>query len=265
MASVSGVSEPVVSGVAQSVVAESQGSGDGGEDGGVVDEGSGGGDDPGASSEDGGVGLTLLPLLSGGLGGGGNGSEVGGGGLGDLGGQLRGNGELRVEDGGNERLRVEGGGNQRLGVEGGGNGETRVSDPEAGTISDVLHLLEDTGGVDVRVTSLDSSVGVADLLLGRVQVGVAVVQVAELILGVELAASVGRGSVGSRGVGRGGVGSGVPSDGDSVHGVGEHGGAGDSGGHEGRDGDLKFVFSCWISPLVTLILLICSFFWSYVF
>ena len=265
MASVPGVSEPVVSGVAQSVVSESQGSGDGGEDGGVVDEGSGGGDDPGASSEDGGVGLTLLPLLSGGLGGGGNGSEVGGGGLGDLRGQLRGNGELRVEDGGHERLRVEGGGNQRLGVEGGGDGETRVSDPEAGTISDVLDLLEDTSGVDVRVTSLDSSVGVADLLLGRVQVGVAVVQVAELILGVELAASVGRGSVGSRGVGRGGVGSGVPSDGDSVHGVREHGGAGDSGGHEGRDSDLKFVFSCLISLLVQLILLICSFVELYVF
>merc|ERR1719391_1542168 len=163
----------------------------------VVDERGGGGDDPGASGEDGRVGLTLLPLLGSGLGSGSNGGKVGGGGLGNLGGQLGGDQRLRVEDGGNKRLRVEGGGNQRLGVEGWGDGKTGVSNAESGSVSDVLNLLENSSGIDVRVSTLDSSVGVADLLLGRVQVGVAVVQVAELILGVELAASVGRGSIGS--------------------------------------------------------------------
>merc|ERR1740129_908419 len=101
---------------------------------------------------------------------------------------------------------------------------TRVSDAESGSVSDVLHLLENSGSVDVRVSSLDSSVGVSDLLLGRVQVGVSVVQVAELILGVELAAGVGRGRVRSRGVsssvsssiGSRGVSSGVAK-GKSVH------------------------------------------------
>lgn len=39
---------------------------------------------------------------------------------------------------------------------------------------------------DVNVTSLDTSVGVANLLFGGVDVGVAVVQVTELILSVEL-------------------------------------------------------------------------------
>merc|ERR1712210_369903 len=111
-------------------------------------------------------------------------------------------------------IRVEGGSNQRLGVEGGGNGKARVSDTESSSVSDVLNLLENSGGVDVRVSSLDSSVGVSDLLLG-------VVQVAELILSVELAASVGRGSVGSHVGGGNGrsVSSSVAGNGNSVDGV----------------------------------------------
>merc|ERR1719348_2253323 len=182
--------------------------------------------------EDGRVGLTLLPLLGSGLGSGSNGGKVGGGGLGNLGGQL----------GGDERLGVEDGGDQRLGVEGGGDGKTGVSDAESGSVSDVLNLLENSCGIDVRVSTLDSSVGVADLLLGRVQVGVAVVEVAELILGVELAASVGRGSIGShigssshsRGVSSSSIGSSV---GKSVDGVGKDCGASNSGCHKGRDSD----------------------------
>ena len=247
MAGVSGVPESVSISVSESVVAE--GSSDGGEDGSVVDERSGSRDDPGTSGEDGGVGLTLLPLLGSRGGGGSNGSKVGGGGLGNLGGQLGGNERLGVEDGGNERLRVEGGGNQRLGVEDGSDGETRVSDTESSSVSDVLDLLENSGGVNVRVSSLDTSVGVSDLLLGRVQVGVSVVQVAELILGVELAAGVGRGGVGSD-VGGGGHGRGVSSsvgssgvaEGNSVDGVGEDCGASNGGCHKGRDSDLKKMF-----------------------
>ena len=245
MAGVSGVSESVS--VSKSVVADGDGSMDHWEDGRVVDERGGGGDDPGASGEDGRVGLTLLPLLGSGLGSGSNGGKVGGGGLGNLGGQLGGDERLGVEDGGHKRLRVEGGGNQRLGVEGGGDGKTGVSDAESGSVSDVLNLLENSGGIDVRVSTLDSSVGVADLLLGRVQVGVAVVQVAELILGVELAASVGRGSIGShigssshsRGVSSSSIGSSV---GKSVDGVGKDCGASNGGCHEGRDSDLENKF-----------------------
>ena len=105
----------------------------------------------------------------------------------------------------------------------------------------IVHLLENSGGVDVRISSLDSSVGVSDLLLGRVQVGVAVVQVAELILSVELAASVGRGSVGSHVGGGNGrsVSSSVAGNGNSVDGVGKDCGASNGGCHEGRDCDLK--------------------------
>ena len=227
-----------------------------------MDQRGGSGDDSGGSSEDGGVSVTSLSVS--GLGGG-NSGEVSGLGLSDLWGVLDWLWGNSVIDWGNQRFWVEGWGNKGLWVEGWGNWETRVSDTETCAVSDVFYSLELTVGVNIGVSSGDSSVGVADLLLGRVQVGVAVVQVAELILGVELAASVGRGSVGSRGVGRGGVGSGVPSDGDSVHGVGQHGGAGDGGGHEGRDSDLKFVFSCLISLLVQLILLICSFVELYVF
>merc|ERR1719234_2474284 len=203
VAGVSGVSESVsgvssISEVSESVSESvvSEGSSNGGKDGSVVDERSGSRDDPGSSGEDGGVGLTLLPLLGGRGGGGGNSGKVGGGGLGNLGGELGGDQGLGVEDGGHERLRVEGGGNQRLGVEDGSDGKTRVSDAETGSVSDVLHLLENSRGVDVRVSSLHTSVGVSHLLLGRVQVGVAVVQVAKLILGMELAAGVGRGGVG---------------------------------------------------------------------
>merc|ERR1719490_249954 len=200
-------------------------------DGSVVDERGGGGDDPGASGEDGRVGLTLLPLLSSGLSGGGNSSKVGGGGSSNLRGQL----------GGNKRLGVEDGGHQRLGVEGGSNGQTRVSDTESGSVSDVLDLLENSGGVDVRVSTLDTSVGVSDLLLGRVQVGVSVVQVAELVLGVELAAGVGRGRVGSHvGGGSRGVSSSIGSSvakGKPVDGVGEDCGASNGGCHKGRDSD----------------------------
>merc|ERR1719239_423139 len=115
----------------------------------------------------------------------------------------------------------------------------RVSDTESSSVSDVLDLLENSGGVNVRVSSLDTSVGVSDLLLGRVQVGVSVVQVAELILGVELAAGVGRGGVGSD-VGGGGHsrgGSSGVAEGNSVDGVGEDCGASNGGCHKGRDSD----------------------------
>merc|ERR1712203_757254 len=90
------------------------------------------------------------------------------------------------------------GSNRQLWVESGSNavvdrshGETRVGHTEASGISDILDLLQDSVGIDVGVATVHTTVGVAGLSLGRVQVGVAVVQVAELILGVVLAAHVG--------------------------------------------------------------------------
>merc|ERR1711885_123499 len=107
---------------------------------------------------------------------------------------------LRGVNWSNWELWVEGWGNQRLGVEGGsnsvidwGNGETRVSNTESSSISNVLNLLKLTIGIHIRVSTTDSSVSVSNLLLDRVDVGITIVQVAKLILSMELASS----SVGS--------------------------------------------------------------------
>ena len=200
------VSESVVSEsvVAKSVVAESVVSG---EDWSVVDERSGGGQNSGAAGEDGWVGLTLPPLSGlGGL----HSGQVGSSGLDDLGGVLDGLGGDSGEDRGDQGLGVEGGGHQGLRVEGGGNsvidwshGQSGVSHTEAQTIGNIFHSLELAIGVNVRVSTGDSSVGVPDLLLDGVDVGVAVVQVSELILGVELAPSRvwSVGGIGSSGIG----------------------------------------------------------------
>merc|ERR1712123_55599 len=101
-----------------------------------------------------------------------------------------GNWEHWVEGGGNKRLRVEGGSDS---VIDGSNGQTRVSNTESCSVSNVLNLLELSIGINIRVSTGDSSVSVSNLLLGRVDVGVTIVQVAKLILSMELAAS----SVGS--------------------------------------------------------------------
>merc|ERR1719225_422564 len=192
----SSVSESVVSEsvVAKSVVAESVVSG---EDWSVVDERSGGGQNSGAAGEDGWVGLTL-PSLSG-LGGLHSG-QVGSSGLDDLGGVLDGLGGDSGEDRGDQGLGVEGGGNSVIDWS---HGQSGVSHTEAQTIGNIFHSLELAIGVNVRVSTGDSSVGVPDLLLDGVDVGVAVVQVSELILGVELAPSRvwSVGGIGSSGIG----------------------------------------------------------------
>merc|ERR1719275_411169 len=129
------------------------------------------------------VSLPLLPLGNGGDSSllGGEGLSEGSLGLSDLGGINGGNGSNAIVDR--------------------GDGETRVSDTEASSISNILDLLQDSVGIDVGVATVHATVGVAGLSLGRVQVGVAVVQVAELILGVVLAAHVGSngGGIGDRG------------------------------------------------------------------
>merc|ERR1719516_681410 len=154
----------------------------------VVDERSGGGDDAGGASKDGGIDISKVLSSCGS----------------NLRGQLRSNEGLRVEGGSNKGLGVEGGGNEGFGAEGGGssiidrgNREARVLNTESSTISDVPDLLELAIGINILITSSHSSVGVADLLLGRVEVSVAIVEVAKLILGVELTTS----SVRSRGIG----------------------------------------------------------------
>merc|ERR1719264_854146 len=155
-----------------------------------------------------GKGRVSLPLLP--LGNGGDSSLLGGVGLGkgslglsDLGGVNRGNGSNAIVDR--------------------GHGKTRVSDTEASSISDILDLLQNSVGIDIRVATVHATVGVAGLSLGRVQVGVAVVQVAELILGVVLAAHVGSdgGGIGDRG--NWGSDGGGSSIGDMGGGIGEAG------------------------------------------
>merc|ERR1712106_1233708 len=100
------------------------------------------------------------------------------------------NWEHWVEGGGNKRLWVEGGSNS---VIDGSNGQTRVGNTESCSVSNVLNLLELSIGINIRVFTGDSAVSVSSLLLDRVDVGVTIVQVAKLILSMELASS----SVGS--------------------------------------------------------------------
>merc|ERR1719499_2860248 len=116
----------------------------------------------------------------------GNSSKMSSLGLSNLRGINRSYGKLWVEGWGNKRLRVEGRCNTIID---GSNRETRVSNTESGSVSNVLNLLEFSIGVNIRVSSRNSSIGVSNLLLGRVDVSITVVQVAKLILSVELASS----------------------------------------------------------------------------
>jgi len=108
-----------------------------------------------------------------------------------LGGVFGSSGGNSGEDGGNEGLGVEGGGNSGVdGSNGEGiivDGKTRILNTESKSIGDVSDGLKYIVGVNIRVSSGDSSISVSDLLLVGVDVGVSVVQVSELILGVELA------------------------------------------------------------------------------
>jgi hypothetical protein len=131
----------------------------------------------------------------------------------DLRGLSNGLGGNSGEDGGNKGLGVEGRGNQGLSLEGGGNGKTRILNTESESISDVSDSLKDSVSVNIRVSSGDTTISVSNLLLHRVDVLVSVVEVSELILGVELASW---GVVGCGGVS---VMSGVPNSGVSVTGV----------------------------------------------
>merc|ERR1712128_146028 len=95
-------------------------------------------------------------------------------------------GNLRSVNWGNWEHWVEGGGNKRLGVEGGSNsvidgsnGQTRVGNTESSSVSNILNLLELSIGINIRVSTGDSSVSVSNLLLDRVDVGVTIVQVAK--------------------------------------------------------------------------------------
>merc|ERR1711892_96131 len=69
---------------------------------------------------------------------------------------------LRSVNWGNERLRVEGGSNS---VIDGSNGQTRVGNTESCSVSNVLNLLELSIGINIRVSTADSSVSVSNLLL----------------------------------------------------------------------------------------------------
>merc|ERR1712127_1011053 len=157
-----------------------------------MDEGSGSGEHGGVSTEDGGVSLALLTvgLL------GGHSGEVGGLGGGNLRGVLHGLRGNSGVHGGDKGPGVESRGDT---VVDGSHRQPGVGHTEAGGVSDVLAGLQFVVGINVGVSAGHTAVGVADLVLHAVQVGVAVVQVSELVLGMELGAGVGGdgGGVGS--------------------------------------------------------------------
>ncbi len=70
-----------------------------------------------------------------------------------------------------------------------GNGQVGGSNTEAEVVSNVVHSLEETVGIDVAVRSGNTAVGISNLVLGRVDVGVTVVDVSKLISRVELGGS----------------------------------------------------------------------------
>merc|ERR1712183_1265006 len=67
-------------------------------------------------------------------------------------------GNLRGVYGGNGKLWVEGRGNKRLRIEGGGNSIIDRSNAESCSISNILNLLELSVGIDIRVSTRNSSI-----------------------------------------------------------------------------------------------------------
>lgn len=168
--------------------------------GGVVDERCGGRQDSSGSSKD--CGVSLTPLSVSGIGSG-NKSQMSGFSLSNLGGINGSDERSRVEDRGNQRLGVEGRGNKGLGVEGGGNRQSGVLGTESSSVSDIGNSLELVVGINIRVSTADSGISVADLVLSNKMVAITVVQVSEFILGMVLAtniriSSIRVGSVGKR-------------------------------------------------------------------
>merc|ERR1711970_418594 len=96
--------------------------------------------------------LTSLPLSRGSSSS--NSSKMGSLGLGNLRGVHGGNWELWVEGRGNKRLRVEGGSNSIIDRS---NRETRVSNTESCSVSNILNLLELSVGINIRVSTRNTS------------------------------------------------------------------------------------------------------------
>merc|ERR1719167_1034885 len=81
---------------------------------------------------------------------------------------------------------VEGWSNQRLRVEGWSNRQIGGLDLESPTVSSVAHSLGLIVGINKRVAARHSNKGVANLVLGRIDVGIAIASIAKFILRVEL-------------------------------------------------------------------------------
>ena len=135
-------------------------------------------------------------------------------------------------------------------VDGGGDGQVGGLDAESQSVSDVVGGLEDSVGIDVGVASGHASISVADLVLGRVDVGVTVLDVAELVLGLEL--RCGRSNGGAQGQASG------IGNGDTVH-IGETGnlariGSGQElclrGGHAGSEDNLRISSMIYLKMLL---------------
>merc|ERR1712180_585097 len=86
----------------------------------------------------------------------------------------------------NWQVWVEGWSNQRLRVEGWSNWQIGGLDLESPAISNVAHSLELIVGINKRVATRHSNKGVANLMLGRIDVGISIAGIAKFILRVEL-------------------------------------------------------------------------------
>merc|ERR1719476_970688 len=101
--------------------------------------------------------ISLTPLPLSGSSSSSNSSKMSSLGLSNLRGVNWSNWELWVEGWGNQRLRVEGGSNSVIDWS---NRETGVSNTESSSISNVLNLLELSVGINIRVSTADSSISV---------------------------------------------------------------------------------------------------------
>ena len=86
------------------------------------------------------------------------------------------NGEVVNMDGGDKGFNLRGDG---------GNGQVGSLDTESSTVSNVVGGLDNAVGINIRVRSLDSGVGVADFVFLGVEVRITVLGIAEFILSSE--------------------------------------------------------------------------------
>merc|ERR1711935_268229 len=122
-------------------------------------------------------------LNSGGCFGSGEKGKMGSGGSSNLRGEFRCKGCNTIVDGCNGEFVYVDGGDKGFDYRGDrGDGQVGSLDTESQTVSNVVGGLNNAIGINIRVRSLDSGVGVADFVFLGVEVRIAVLGVAEFIL-----------------------------------------------------------------------------------